>query len=423
MDDQQKIENSRRRKAENFRLNLEEDGESRQAGAEYPETVISSYSDPQKTGQAKDKYAKMLPAKRSRLAHKLRDKEKRRKNRRVFRLVWLVMVVLVSLLMGQYMVEGVNDMLGAGKSATAATVDIPQGATSDDLAQLLYNAGAIRDINFFKLFSLLTKAPKTYGGGSFQITTDMDYEALIHAVQTNKNRVDTVQVTFREGINAQEAAALLEEKGVCSAADATAVINSTDFDQSYDMLQAITNSSDRYYRLEGYLFPDTYTFYQNQDAEDVIRKLVSNCNKKLTTQIRAKAEASGMSLDQVLTLASIIQTEAAGVSDMADISSVFHNRLKSNMQLESDTTVYYPYRTLDSVPENLRGTFSSTYDTYNFTGLPAGPICNPGIDAIEAAISPSSTSNYYFCYDKNNKIYFSKTLAGHQANLKKAGIT
>jgi UPF0755 protein len=176
------------------------------------------------------------------------------------------------------------------------------------------------------------------------------------------------------------------------------------------------------------LFPDTYDFYKDEDPEQAIQKLVSNANKKLTADIRNKAAAQKMSVDQLMTLASMIQAEAANKDDMYQISSVFHNRLASKgegdlLRLRSDPTTYYPYRTKAAVPSNIRNTYKSKYDTYTIEGLPAGPICNPGEKAIDAALNPNSTNYYYFCHNSDKKAYYASTLPVHRRNLKEAGIT
>ena len=157
-------------------------------------------------------------------------------------------------------------------------------------------------------------------------------------------------------------------------------------------------------------------------------KLVNNCNKKLMDdELQEQIEASGMTLDEVLTLASIIQMEAANTDDMYMVSSVLHNRLENGSQydiytLDCDSTTYYPYRTKDDVPEAERDTFTSTYNTYTVRGLPAGPICNPGMDAIDAALNPQDTNYYYFCHDADGNAYYAATAAEHQQNLVEAGL-
>lgn len=413
---------NRRNRAEHFEVHIRDDG----AHEEYPDTVISSYSDPAEAQKHSGPQGGMPAAKRAKLAHELRNKEKGRKNKRFFRLMWLSMVIMVSALLAKYAVSGLDDMLAVGRQNVSVTVEIPKDASSSQVAQLLYSAGAIRDVDFFRLYAYLTKAPKTYGGGSYQITTGMDYLALINSIQSTKNRVDTVKVTFPEGATALEIADKLEKSGVCTSKAALAAMSGTQLDDSFSMLQAITNSSQRYYRLEGYLFPDTYEFFKNEDPAQAVQKMVSNCNGKLTKQIRDKATEEGMTVDQLLTLASMIQSEAADKQDMYNVSSVFHNRLDSKKaelhHLDSDPTTYYPYRTQALVPANIRSTYKSRYDTYTVEGLPPGPICNPGTEAVDAALNPASTNYYYFCHDKSGKAYYASTAAQHQANLKKAGL-
>lgn len=422
MKDSRDLDNERQKKIQNFRIHIDESDDE----PELPATVISSYSDPADVEKQHER-SKTEATDRALLAHQLRNDEKARKNKGFFRMMWLSFVLIFALLAAKYLVTGINDMLAVGRQSVNVTVEVPKNATTDQVTQILYQAGAINDRNFFKLFSKLTKAPKTYGGGTFQITTDMDYEALIYGVQASAKRLDAVKITFSEGMNAQQIADKLEKNGVCSAADALKAFNTNQLDSDYDMLAAIPKDSNKYYKLEGYLFPDTYQFFKKDDPVNVVNKIVSNCNQKLTKQIRDKAVSENLTIDQMLTLASMIQAEAANTQDMYDISSVFHNRLKSKdpslKHLGSDPTVFYPYHSKDLVPVNIRNTYQSRYDTYNVVGLPAGAICNPGSDAIDAALNPSDTSNYYFCYDKKNNLLLAKTSAQHQANLKSAGIS
>jgi UPF0755 protein len=421
MKDEHNIDSEHQKKVQNFRIHIDD----ADLAEDTPETIISSYSNPAEAQKRRER-SEAVATGRAQLAHELRNEEKARKNRTFFRLMWFCFVLMASLLAAKYLVSGINDMLAVGRQSVNVTVELPKNATSDQVTQILAKSGAIRDGNFFKLFSKLTKAPKTYGGGSYQITTGMDYEAIINSIQSKENRVDTVKITFTEGMNAPEVAAKLEKNGVCSAKDALSAFNTTKLDDDYDLVAAIQNNSARYYRLEGYLFPDTYEFFKNEDTADVVEKMVSNCNKKLTKQIRDKAKEEGMTVDQMITLASMIQAEAADKDDMYQVSSVFHNRLTSKdnslLHLDSDPTTFYPYRQKSLVPANIRNTYKSKYDTYTVKGLPAGAICNPGDDAIDAALNPADTSYYYFCHDKNRKAYYATTLARHEENLKEAGL-
>ena len=419
----------REKRIHNFSLNISEEELGDTQSEEEPAS-LNSYSDPsvarEQSAQASksEKQAK----KRAARTHEERNREKRKSNRRFFRAVWLVMVILISFLAGQFAVDGINDMLAIGREAISITVDLPEDPTTDEVADILEEKGVIQEKAFFKLYAMFTNSSEYYSNGTFQLDTSMDYQAVINTLQRTSNRLDTVRLMIPEGTSVVELAELLEENGVCAASDFLAACNTTELDESYEVLGFIEDRGTRYYHLEGYLFPDTYDFYQNDDVTSVIMKLVNNCNKKLMDdELQEQIEASGMTLDEVLTLASIIQMEAANTDDMYMVSSVLHNRLENGSQydiytLDCDSTTYYPYRTKDDVPEAERDTFTSTYNTYTVRGLPAGPICNPGMDAIDAALNPQDTNYYYFCHDADGNAYYAATAAEHQQNLVEAGL-
>ncbi|HEX3026124.1 MAG TPA: endolytic transglycosylase MltG, partial [Clostridia bacterium] len=183
MKDEQNIDEERRRKVEGFRVQINDD----RLTDDTPDTVISSYSDPVE-GEKRRERSKTAAADRAQLAHKLRDEEKARKNKSFFRLMWFSFLLMFSLLAAKYLVTGVNDMLAVGRQPVNVTVEIPKNATTSQVTKILYQAGAIRDEQSFSLFTKLTKAPKTYNGGSYQVTTGMDYEALINSIQSRENR-------------------------------------------------------------------------------------------------------------------------------------------------------------------------------------------------------------------------------------------
>lgn len=239
----------------------------------------------------------------------------------------------------------------------------------------------------------------------------------IHASDT----ASTVNVTFPEGTNLMGVAALLEKNRVCSASEVLEAAKGNLFD-SYDFIAAITNPTSRYYKLEGYLFPDTYNFYRGDSAKNALKRMLDAMQTKMDN-LKTQAAAAGMSVDQLLTLASLIQAEAANAADMYQVSSVLHNRLNNGAangtpKLQCDSTSFYPYRTKTEAPAG----FDSTYDTYTITGLPAGPICNPGMTAIDAALHPTATSYYYFCHSKDGTAYYAATYEEHQQNLILAGL-
>lgn len=364
--------------------------------------------------------------KSARREHKKRDKIKSHKNRRIFRIVWVFMVALLALTLGGYLVGGANDFLAANRNEGTTTVEVPDNVTSEELAELLYNAGAINKPEFFQLYCTITTKMEYFSKGTFNLDTNMDYEAIINRLQAgDSSEQQTVEITFQEGMTVREIAQKLEDNGVCSADDFLEACNSSDYDK-YDMIGSITNASDRYYKLEGYLFPDTYTFYKNDEIESVVGKFLYNYQTRVTSDIVEDINNSSYSMDQIITIASIIQAEAANTDDMYIISAIIRNRLENSGYediniLGMDSTVYYPYSDASDAPEG----FVSSYNTYNFSGLPAGPICNPGIDAIKAAVRPNTSkggSYYYFCHSADGTPYYAETEWEHENNLVEAGL-
>lgn len=414
------------------------------------DSVLNSYSGMPDTSETElDKKA----LRKAKKADKIRRKKKAKKNRTIFRTIWAVMIVFVSIMLGKYIMVGVNDMLAVGREEEKSVeITIPKDADVDTVADILYDNKVINNKKFFKFYAFITKATSGFTQGTFDVYTNKDYQALINYMQSDMNRTDVVTIRFTEGMSVSEYAKLLEEGNVCSSEDFLDKCNSNDFDEDYQFLQDIKNSKDRYYKLEGYLFPDTYDFYVGEDPDSVIRKFLANYRRKLyLTKSRAdgfekkvtieeRAEALGMSMEEVINLASLIQAEAADEEDMYVISSILHNRLKTLEtngtnehgesgldHLQLDSTLYYPYEHQNQIPATLRSSFVSTYDTYKYKGLPHGPICNPGLDAIEAAVSPTETNYYYFCHkaatDESPSVaYYAETNSEHLANLEEAGL-
>lgn len=420
------------------------------SSGETDDSDINSYSgipDAENKSVAIDK-KKLRHAKKT---DKLRRKAKAKKNRIIFRTVWFTMVIFVSIMLGEFLMVGVNDVLGVDREQGVATITVPKNATLDEITDILYDNYVINVKWSFKLFASLTKATTGFTQGTFEVATNKDYQALINYMQSDMNRTDVVKIQFTEGMSLKQYSKLLESNKVCSAEEFLEKCKSNDFDD-YEFIKKIPASSSRVYKLEGYLFPDTYEFYVGENVDDVIKKFLANYRRKVyATKSRVegfekkvtlaeRAEKLGMTMDEALTLASLIQAEAADRDDMYMISSILHNRLKTldngGMndngeggldRLQLDSTRYYPYESLAAVPASQRKSFKSKYDTYEIKGLPPGPICNPGLEAIEAALSPQPTDNYYFCHkvatdDEPAVAYYAKTMDEHLVNLEKAGL-
>ena len=233
----------------------------------------------------------------------------------------------------------------------------------------------------------------------------------------------SVRVTIPEGSTVYQTANILEEKGVCASSAFIAAVNSPPEGNSF--AASIANAGERPYLLEGYVFPDTYDFYVGESAVSALGRFLDNMESKLTDADYARAEKLGYSMDEILTIASIIQEESGFAAQDAKVSSVLHNRLNSSSfsHLQFNVTFEYLDNSVEPYITGGRAKYNDLYNTYVRTGLPAGPICNPGSSAIAAALYPADTDYYYFVTDKDRNYYYAATYAEHIANCKKAGVS
>ena len=352
--------------------------------------------------------------------HKKRSRKKGRKNKWFFRGVWLAIIVLIGIGIAQFCITCLNDLLAFGKPSNEVTIELKKGATTEEVADILAENGLINNKWAFCTYSKMTKSDGHYEYGTFQLNTNMDYQGLINNLQESSNRVDVVKITFTEGMQVTEMAKKLEKAGVCTSDEFIEAVNNKALFEKFEFISDIKNKEGREYFLEGYLFPDTYEFYKNEGAQDALEKILNNTSNKLTAKLYKKAEKMHMTMDEVITMASMIQKEAADKKDMYNISSVFHNRLNSDsyMYLNSDPTIWYPYLTEKKMPEGYEG----AYNTYTHPGLPIGPISNPGLSAIEAALDPADTNYYFFCHSKEGTPYYAETEEEHINNEYAAGL-
>lgn len=367
-------------------------------------------------------------------AHKKRNRVKARKNKIVFRVVWICMVLLISFTFASYLIGGSNDFFGAGRPVGNVDVTIPEGElTEDELADILFKAGVISKPEFFSLYCKIKGDLDSFTPGTrLQVGTNMDYEAIISTFEGNGESREVVTIAFPEGSTVLEMAQLLEENEVCTAQEFLTEVNQGDYTK-YDMIGALgADTGHRYYTLEGYLFPDTYDFYKGEDLDVVIGKFLNNFQSKVKGRIQGKVDESGMSMDQVVILASIIQAEAASTTDMFNVSAVLHNRLSFGgdygiFNLECDSTSYYPYKNAREMEEMGGGLSYGAYDTYQVSGLPAGAICNPGMEALNAALKPNDAGDaaryLYFCHSAEGVAYYATNADDHEYNKYLAGLT
>ena len=238
----------------------------------------------------------------------------------------------------------------------------------------------------------------------------LDYNAMIHAMQqrtdTLKER-DTVTVMIPEGKTLRQTFQILNEHGVCTYE--TLMECATNHDFKYSFLKELPLGDEN--RLEGYMFPDTYEFFAPSSPEEAINRFLSNYETKITGEMKEKAEAMGYSFHEILTVASLIEMEAGNDTERPTIASVIYNRLNSS---------YYPYLQIDATIQYALGErkesltyrdleIDSPYNTYKYTGLPPGPIANPGMASIRAALNPESTGYYFYALNKKGTHNFFST--------------
>ena len=503
---EQKLEANRQKKIDSFKLKIDdidddtndeiifpdEDEEEELLADDLPSS--RSFDIPSRQDDEDIQRSEKEEEKRRRRALKAERKRKKKKAKRngcVFRVVWIVLVLILGVFLAEFLLVGINDLLGRNRGEDETIIiKVPKDANIDEIADILSENNVISSESYFKLYAKATKDDDLiFTQGSYELTNKMDYEAIINYLQSNANRVDTVEIRFNEGMTILEIANKLDENKVCDKDEFLELCNSDKFDEDFTFLsQGRPKVSQTYYKLEGYLFPDTYEFYQGESATTTIYRFLNNyetrmyytkqrieikdsdedvdegpkvmydeygnvmydddgnvmyesdTDKRKTKKyekltIEEQAAKQGMTMDDVIILASMIQSEAANAEDMYNISSIFHNRLDTLKNdgysihgeyirgtLDSDPTMYYPYKKA-TMPDK----FESTYNTYKTPGLPAGAVCNPGMEAIKAALYPNETNYYYFCHksateDSDAVAYYAATSGEHQYNLSLAGI-
>lgn len=298
-----------------------------------------------------------------------------------------------------------------GSSMTSSEVSSSESSTVSAASSAPYSSGssAVSDAVTSAGTSSIGKGQAQSAAPSGQISGS--------ASSSQPEKAKTVRVVIPEGFTLSQIGDRLEANGVCKKAALLSTANSYDFSY-YSLIGKLGSGIQRCYKLEGYLFPDTYEFYENMKPQDALGKMLKNAESRIGSNYRY----SGMTTDQVVTLASIIEKESGNVNEMAKVSSVFHNRLKAGMKLQADVTVIYVEKYLKP---NLTGDinrYNAYYNTRKCPALPAGAISNPGKAALNAAVNPADTDYYYFAADSSGNYYYAKTYEEHKQNLAKAGI-
>ncbi len=332
-------------------------------------------------------------------------------------LFYLLFVFGLSAILAALSWTAANDVLALNKPYVQDLIIVKEEDSFGNVVDQLKEKGMIEYKSVFRLFSSLTGSAEKVVPGAYWIDTDMDYRAIIGNLSARSGSRDSTSVTIPEGYNIDQIFQLLEQKGVSTAAKLQDMAATHDY--AFSFLQEIPLGD--YKRLEGYLFPDTYEFYMGEDPRFILNKMLVNFDAKLTDSLRAQIEGSQYSIRDVIIMASMIEKETDG-EDRAKISSVIHNRLeKSNREvngkLEIDATLQYVLPEGQYVTQADYRSLESPYNTYLHQGLPPGPIANPGMESILAAMNPEKTGYFYYALGADSKHHFFKTYAEHQAFL------
>ena len=347
----------------------------------------------------------------------------------------VAIIAISSVLLCVYGINCIDDVLAINVDDITVEVEVSKGMSDADVIDILEDNKLIKNKLFCNLFIKFFGKGGDYVSGVYTLTPSMGVEKMLSTMKADITLSETVTLTFPEGWTIDQIAEKLESNEVCTAASFINTLQNVDFSEEYDFIKSIPNKDQRFRVLEGYMYPDTYEFYVGENASSVVRRFLDNFKNRWTDEYADMAEKSGLSLDEVIIMASILQKEAASSSQMADISSVLYNRL--------DRPATFPWLNCDSTEDYLTKTIKPTltsstediekyihyrdsYDTYSeeCKGLPIGPIANPGDSAIRAALEPSDTNYFYFCHNtENGKVYYANTMREHEVNMKEAGLS
>ena len=334
--------------------------------------------------------------------------------------VWLALILAIGVTAGRMLWVCASDVLAFGREDQVVTITIYESDTMDDIIEKLYSNGLIRYRSLFQLYASISDAEEDIQPGIYDLNTRYDYHALVNSMSPSSSR-SVVELTIPEGYTCQQIFALLEENRVCTAVDIGAYAVDGELDD-YWFLENVERGSE--YCLEGFLFPDTYQFYQNSTPREALEKMLDNFEVRFNEEMRAQIETlnanvtgGGYTVREVVVVASLIEREAAAPSEAAAIAGLIYNRLfrwgDTPAYLNIDAALVYAQggdnQTIDT-------TLDSPYNTYTHVGLTPTPIANPGLSSLEAALNPETHDYYYYVLNPSTGMHqFSTTYEEHEA--------
>ncbi len=333
------------------------------------------------------------------------------KSKKRFFIFLLIVILIIGLICGMLFINWLNkggSPLNPGSTDTIL-VTVPPGTSTSGIGVLLESEGVISDARVFRLKSRLDGHDGKFRAGEYSLSPGMSMDEIIE--QLLAGRDSTTRFTIPEGYDIRRTADVLEAQGFIDRETFYKEIEEGEFD--YWFVRDLPKGENR---LEGYLYPETYEIFVNASEHDIINRMLSQFNRVFTEEHRNRMEELGLSLAEVMNMASIIEREAVVSEDRPIISGVFYNRLKIGMPLQSCATVQYILGEQKPVLSIADTQIESPYNTYIYKGLPPTPICSPGIESINAALWPEETNYIYFLAKGDGSHVFSVTYEEHLRN-------
>lgn len=319
-------------------------------------------------------------------------------------IVCLAFIVVMFLFYGYF-----SSYKSAPANALKATNDVyirvVEGMNAEKIANNLYQKGVIDSVLKFRLLAKVNGLDSSLKAGSYTFNSAMSYEEIIRILVEGKT--SAFNITIPEGYTIDQISKLLEEKGIAKSDEVQEI------SKNYAPYDYITGAPNVKYRVEGFLFPDTYEIANNQKAQDVLKMMSKQFDEQFNEEMRTRAADMGLSIRNVIILASLVEKEAQDDKDRPIIAQVFINRLRAFMPLQSCATIQYILGQPKAELSVQDTKIESPYNTYQNMGLPPGPIANPGIASIKAVLYSEPTEYLYFVADKDGKHHFSKTYEEH----------
>ena len=336
--------------------------------------------------------------------------------------IWIAIILFIGVTVGRLVWICAADVLGFGRTPIAASITIEESDDVDSVAQKLLDAQLIKYPGLFKLYANITEFQEKMKPGTYQFKAQSDsgeillydYMALVNVMSPSSSKLVIVDdLRIPEGYTCAQIFKLLEENKVCTVAqlEEYAAIGELG---DYWFLQDVSRGTP--YCLEGYLFPDTYDFYENDDPGRVIRKMLNAFDAAFTDVMKEKLEnLKGYDLREVIIIASMIERESANNAESFTVSSVIYNRLNKPYEypyLNFDSTLVYALGKSELTADDLKS--DHPYNTHTNKGLPPGPISNPSQNSLAAALDPEQTDYHFFMFDpRANRHHFSETYQEH----------